>query len=283
MLLHLYLVSMKSVKKRSIETRKDKIRSSYLSRTVELSIILPPLYSSKPYPVIWLNDGQDIPALELEATMQRMYKRKSIQHCILVGVHANEDRMQEYGTSEMADYNNRGAKAGLYAEFFVNELIPFIQSAYNVSKDKHKHTIAGFSLGGLSALDIAWNYPDKFNRVGVFSGSLWWRKTAISRGYKDDRDRIIHQLIRKTEKREGMQFWLEAGTNDESGDRNKNGVIDSIDDTIDLIRELKEKGYTDQDIQFVLVKGGEHNQNTWGEVMPHFLRWALGAVTEIAS
>jgi enterochelin esterase-like enzyme len=145
-----------------------------------------------------------------------------------------------------------------------------------MSKDAAKNVIAGFSLGGLSALDIAWNYTDHFSRVGVFSGSLWWRSRSMNRGYKDDRDRIIHQVIKTGAKREGLRFWLEAGTADETGDRNRNGVIDSIDDTIDLIRELKEKGYDhEDDIQFLLVKGGEHNQNTWGEVMPHFLKWAF--------
>jgi enterochelin esterase family protein len=271
------------VRQSSVEVQQIAIRSSYLSRKVDVTVILPPNYMSKPYPVIWFNDGQDFPALEMEETLQRLFKRKAIRHCIVLGVHANEDRMQEYGTSEMADYNNRGAKAGLYAEFFVNELLPHIRAVYNVSKDKNKNSIAGFSLGGLSALDIAWNYPDYFNKVGVFSGSLWWRKRSINRGYKDDRDRIIHQLIRKTDKREGMMFWLEAGTDDEKGDRNQNGVIDSIDDTVDLIAELKQKGYTDEDIRFVLVKGGEHNQHTWGEVMPNFLRWALTPVSSPVS
>lgn len=259
---------------------RDSVRSAFLSREVELTIILPPDYASKPYPVLWLLDGQDIPSLDLVDTLNRLFRRKSLQPCIVVGVHANEKRLQEYGTIEMADFKNRGAKAGLFAEFFIHELLPHIRSNYNVSKDKNKNVIAGFSLGGLSALDIAWNYPDVFNKVGVFSGSLWWRKRAINRGYKDSRDRIIHQVIRQSEKREGMQFWLEAGTNDEVGDRNQNGVIDSIDDTMDLIRELQDKGYdAPDDIQFLLVRGGEHNQSTWGEVMPHFLKWAFGMAT----
>ncbi|HPR29447.1 MAG TPA: alpha/beta hydrolase-fold protein [Chitinophagales bacterium] len=263
--------------RKSTESREEVIRSSYLARAVSLTIVLPPEYASKPYPVLWLLDGQDIPSLQLTETMNRLYRRRSVQHFIVVGIHANERRLDEYGTIEMPDYKNMGAKAGLFAEFFVQELIPFIRSNYNVSKDRHKNAVAGFSLGGLSAIDIAWNYPEFFTRVGVFSGSLWWRKKAMNRGYRDDRGRIIHHVIRKGDKREGLQFWLEAGTDDETGDRNHNGVIDSIDDTIDLIHELENKGYEQgKDIQFLLVRGGEHNQSTWGEVMPHFLKWAFG-------
>ncbi|MFZ1610949.1 MAG: alpha/beta hydrolase-fold protein [Chitinophagales bacterium] len=252
------------------------IKSTYLKRDVMLSIILPPGYKQKPYPVLWLNDGQDIPSLQLLPTLEKMYLTNTIFPHIVIGIHANEQRLQEYGTLEMADYNKRGNKAGYYTEFVINELLPFIQAKYYVSKDPLKNCVAGFSLGALSAIDIAWNNPEYFLKVGVFSGSLWWRKRALNRWYKDDRDRIIHQVIRNSEKREGMRFWFQAGTNDEPGDRNKNGVIDSIDDTIDLIKELKYKGYTDHnDIEFVLVKNGEHNQGTWGEMMPQFLQWAF--------
>ncbi len=41
----------------------------------------------------------------------------------------------------------------------------------------------------------------------------------------------------------GMKFFFECGTLDEAGDRNNNGIIDSIDDTKDLISALVDKGY----------------------------------------
>lgn len=254
------------------------IRSSFLNRDVQLSIILPPAYEQKPYPVLWLNDGQDMSAMQFNRILDDLYTQEVVKPMIVVGIHANEDRLQEYGSSAATDFKNRGAKAGLYAEFLVNELLPFIRNKYSVSRDKRKNVIAGWSMGGLSAIDIAWHFSNYFGKVGVFSGSLWWRLKAYNRGYKDDKHRIIHQLIRNTPKREGLRFWFECGTNDENADRNKNGLIDSIDDTIDFIQELKQKGYNEQhDIQFVIVKDGEHNQQTWAEIMPYFLTWAFGA------
>lgn len=253
------------------------IRSSFLNRDVEITIILPPDYKQKPYPVLWLNDGQDIASMHLETIFNTLYHNDLIKHVLVVGIHANHDRLQEYGSISAPDFKNRGAKASLYAEFLVHELIPDIRNNYSVSRDISKNVIAGWSMGGLSAIDLAWNMPETFGMVGVFSGSLWWRLKAYNRGYKDDRHRIIHQMIKNTEKREGLKFWFECGTRDENADRNKNGLIDSIDDTIDFIQELKAKGYDDKkDIEFVLVKGGEHNQQTWSELMPYFLRWAFG-------
>ncbi|HEY9116817.1 MAG TPA: esterase family protein, partial [Roseivirga sp.] len=74
---------------------------------------------------------------------------------------------------------------------------------------------------------------------------------------------------------QGLKFWFEAGTKDEESDRNNNGIIDSIDDTLDLISALKRKGYTDSDILYLEIEGGEHNFNTWSEAFPKFISWVL--------
>ena len=72
-----------------------------------------------------------------------------------------------------------------------------------------------------------------------------------------------------------MRFWFQTGTLDESCDRNNNGVIDSIDDTLDLITELKLLGYGDEDIKYLEVEGGKHHPKTWKGVLPDFLEWAF--------
>ena len=84
-----------------------------------------------------------------------------------------------------------------------NKLLPFIRKTYNVPNFKDK-SFAGFSLGGLSALDIVWNNATEFNKVGVFSGSLWWRRKGYDEGYDDEIDRLMHLQIRKG----GFYPWL---------------------------------------------------------------------------
>jgi hypothetical protein len=87
----------------------------------------------------------------------------------------------------------------------------------------------------------------------------------------------MHQEIRHGKKKENLKFWLQTGALDEMGDRNKNGIIDSIDDTLDLIAELTKKGYRPfHDIQYYEMKDGKHNLETWAEAMPVFLQWAFG-------
>jgi len=60
---------------------------------------------------------------------------------------------------------------------------------------------------------------------------------------------------------------------DENADRNNNGIIDSIDDTLDLIVELKAKGYTDEHIEYLLLADGKHDVPTWANAFPAFLKW----------
>lgn len=261
----------------------DSVLSVPLQRAVRLDIILPPGYSSQsgPYPVLYLNDGQDLPRLQMQDVMDSLYQKAVIRPVVVVAIHAG-DRIQEYGTAAQADYMKRGSKAGLYTDFVLTELMPHIQKQYAVSADPGQTAFAGFSLGGLSAFDIVWHHPERFSRAGVFSGSFWWRSKAFSTAYNDYHDRIMHVLVRQTPAsdltgKKSLQFWLQTGTDDETSDRNNNGVIDSIDDTLDIIHELEAKGYRkDQQVRYVEVQGGQHNQETWRAIMPDFLVWAFG-------
>lgn len=254
------------------------IHSKLLGRDTVVEIFLPFQYSktSKNYPLLILNDGQDSEAIHLRVTLEKLTRDKKIKDLIVVAVHAG-DRMQEYGVANREDFKGRGSKAKNYSKFITSELIPYLHYQYPISKTPSDNAIAGFSLGGLSAVDIGWHHADFFGIVGAFSGSFWWRKRdAKSRLYSEQRDRIMHNEIRSGRYKKGMKFWFQTGQKDEQHDRNKNGVIDSIDDTLDLIVELTKKGYRPfHDIQYVELEHGEHNLNTWAEAMPHFLEWAF--------
>ena len=255
----------------------DSLVSVPLNRPVHLTVVLPPGYqpTDAPYPTLYLNDGQDLPALHMQNVLDSLYDQRAIQPFVLVAIHAG-DRIQEYGTAAQADYMKRGSKAGHYADFVLTELLPYVQKHYRVSPDPAQTAFAGFSLGGLSAFDLVFHHPERFSRAGVFSGSFWWRSKSTADGYRDETDRIMHDLVRKGTYKPTLKFWFETGTNDETSDRNNNGIIDSIDDTVDLIDELATKGYDRQrDIRYVEVTGGQHNQDTWSRIMPDFLTWAF--------
>lgn len=255
------------------------IISAFLQREVLVTIILPLYFdNAKAYPVLFVNDGQDFEALGMIGTLHKLQVTDQITSVITVGIHAGADRLQEYGTVCMPDYANRGSRARATTDFVLHELLPFISNLYNV--EKRQIVYAGFSLGGLMALDMVWNHADIFSKVGIFSGALWWRKRALDAGYRDI-DRIMHQQIRDTQDLPAVQFWFQTGTNDETDDRDNDGIIDSIQDTLECIAELERKSYVwGKDIRYLEMRDGEHTPQTWGLAMPDFLIWAFGKETK---
>jgi enterochelin esterase-like enzyme len=267
--------TLKNVQEKSFEITQihDKVFSKHLGREVAITLIYPINYNA-PLPLLIFNDGQDFDALHMKNTIHQLLTTQQATPFFCVGIHANQERLQEYGTAKQADYKNRGAKAQQHTDFIVQELIPYLEAHYPLQH--HNRVMAGFSLGGLSAMDIGWHHPEVFTKIGVFSGALWWRQKSEEEGYTDENDRIIHNLVRKGKYHKSLKFWFEAGSDDETSDRNHNGIIDAIDDTLDLMKELENKGYAiPNDIVYRQVEGGQHNQHTWGQVMPEFLSWAF--------
>jgi enterochelin esterase-like enzyme len=269
------------VKEKSTEKLNDflqvhhyLLRSKRLHRKVKVDVFLPTeMDGIQPCAGILLNDGQDMPQLKLKEALTRRFERPENRNLVVVAVHAG-DRMNEYGTAGIPDYAHRGWKAKSYSNFIIYQLMPFLRKQYDAFLTPELSAFAGFSLGGLSAMDIAWRHPQDFLKTGVFSGSFWWRSSQPDARYPDA-DRIMHYLIGAGSFKKGMQFWLQAGTKDEECDRNGNGVIDAIDDTLDLIHVLKAKGYRDQDVTYIEIEDGEHNFETWSKVFPEFLEWCF--------
>ena len=253
----------------------NTVNSSHLKRNVDYLLYLPPgLKGNENLNLLLLNDGQDAEGLKLQQTLTELYNSGLIDPVVVVGIKATGERMQEYGVAGIPDFQKRGAKADLYTAFVVSELLPLVENKLK-QPIRGSRVIAGCSMGGLSAFDIAWNNPDKFDAVGALSGSFWWRCKDLNDGYQPS-DRIMQQVVRQTAGKPNLKFWIMTGTEDETEDRNHNYIIDSIDDAIDLIKELYSKGYKrHEDITYYEKVGGKHDVDTWSKVLPAFLIWAF--------
>ena len=264
------------------QVRIDLISDLYspqLSNTRTLHVFLPPDYARQSrarYKVLLMNDGQDWKALCLKETLERLYAADRIEPLVVVAIPTNSNRLNEYGTAYPLDYRGRGAQAAAYTQFIADTVLPLIHSHYRTRIGAANTAFLGASLGGLSAFDIAWHHPQHIGTVGVFSGSFWWR-THSATVLMRTTSRIAHQIVRQSQKRPGMRFWFQAGKLDEKDDRDHNGVIDSIQDTTELIDELALKGYKrDKEWVYVQVEGGQHHPSTWASVLDQFLLFAFG-------
>lgn len=250
--------------------------SEILGRKLRIDFYLPPEAGSGALDVLLINDGQDLQTMDFGSILGKLYHTNAIRPLLCIGIHAGHLRKFEYGTALTADYKGRGNLALRYMHFITEELVPAVHLLFP-GRLNDRWAFAGFSLGGLSALDICWRQGRFFNMAGVFSGSLWWRTLdKDDPEYQDEQHRIMHNQIRDGQFVPGMKFFFECGTADETEDRNGNGVIDSIDDTLDLIATLKEKGYNQQsDIYYLEIDGGKHDTTTWAHAFPVFLQWAF--------
>lgn len=252
--------------------------STALSNTRTLSVYLPFDYAQteRRYKVLYTNDGQDMPMMQLKKTLETLYAQGAIEPLIVVAIPANMSRLQEYGTLAGPNADGMGKRAPLYASFLLTEVVPYINAHYRTLTGPANTAIMGMSLGGLSAFDVAWHHPAVFGQVGVFSGSFWWRSAQGTLAERQA-SRIAHATVRTSPTQPALRFWFEAGTADETADRDGNGVIDAIQDTTELMDELAAKGYANgTDMVYVEVPGGQHNPITWSQVLPEFLQWAFG-------
>jgi len=262
----------------NLRLEQKAIASQFLKRQVIVDFYLPKNVSApNDLSLLLVNDGQDLDQMKFHLILDQMLGANEIQPILAIGIHAGKDRKNEYGTAKILDYQGLGSKAEAYNQFVLQELLPFIHVQYAIEQFRQK-AFAGFSLGGLTAIDMVWHYPEIFSIAGVFSGSLWWRTKSLDGDYNDDTDRIMHQQIRNGKYRPGLRFYFTTGSLDETADRNNNGIIDSIDDTLDLIKELKGKGYdSEYEVKYINYEDGKHDVQTWGRAIPGFLLWGWGS------
>ena len=277
-ILFLFLIYMFADKTQGIIVINHVFSSEYLDREVKVDCYIPTAVTDpSSLSLLLINDGQDLRTMQFEKILDDLNKKRSIEPLFCVGIHCSPDRKNEYGTAKILDYKGRGAKSSLYTRFIMEELLPYLRETYSIYSFKQK-AFAGFSLGGLCALDIVWNHPQEFFIAGAFSGSFWWRdKDQDDKDFNEETDRIMHRQIREGGFYPWLNLFFEVGTKDETADRNNNGVIDSIDDTRSLIKELTLKGYEEgKNICYLELKDGKHDVPTWAKAFPAFLTWGWG-------
>jgi enterochelin esterase-like enzyme len=62
-----------------------------------------------------------------------------------------------------------------FADFLVDELLPWLQEHYAVTSDPERVVVAGSSYGGLAAASAGFRHPEVFGTVLSQSGAYWWR------------------------------------------------------------------------------------------------------------
>lgn len=281
--------------------------AAFAPEKLKVTVYLPPGYADggQRYPVLYADDGQDMAAVGLQDTLARLYAQRAIRPVIVVAVDMLADRASGYGLSDRARRRSIvggsrigpiGLRAYGYSDWLATQLVPYVDAHYRTQADAAGRTILGWSLGGLNAFNLGWNYPEVFGRVGAFSPSFWLAADRSS-AKAVEATRLAQAMVDRADGRKPLRFWLSVGGREETNDRNGDGVIDAVEDVQDLIdgvrlpdgrhlRGLRDLGYRvsgpDQtghtaDVTYRVWPDGEHNQATWKRMLPDFLIWAYGA------
>jgi pullulanase/glycogen debranching enzyme/enterochelin esterase-like enzyme len=246
------------------------------SMTVDVQ--LPPGYDATArtrYPVLYLDDGQDFADVHVRDTLERLYREKKIAPLIVVAMHMPRDRMAGYGLADRAagrsvvsptKYGDVGANAQPVSEWVVGTLVPYVDAHWNTQAEAQGRAVLGWSLGGIHAFSLGFNYPEVFGRIGAFSPSFW---------LADANDRRIAQaLVADSKPKSGLRAYFAVGTKEEEGDRDHDGMIDVIDDANELATLLRERG--GNQVEVVELEGGIHRQTSWAQMLPGFMEWGFG-------
>lgn len=281
---------------------------AFAPERIAVDVYLPGDYawSGRRYRTIYADDGQDMPAVGLLPTLAALCRAHAIRVPIVVAVHMPRDRMGAYGLSDRASgrslsadtkYGPVGTRAHDYSQWLATRLVPYIDAHYRTTRTAAARSVLGWSLGGLNAFNLGWQYPEVFGRVGAFSPSFW---LAADRGSDAavERTRLAQRMVDRGPRRPGLRFWFAAGTAEEASDRDHDGTIDVIGDLRDLVggyraadgfrlRGLRQLGYRINmdyaahperraDVAVYLLPGGKHQQASWAKMLPLFLRWDDG-------
>jgi predicted alpha/beta superfamily hydrolase len=240
-----------------------------------LRVWLPPGYRSpdhrsERYPVLYLNDGQDLfdactsifnrQEWGVDETATELIRSGKVPALIIVGIDnaGKRDRPQEY--LPFPDDTLRPAVPRVhgkdYPRFLVDEVMPFINREYRTDPDPANTGLGGSSYGAGIALYTVMMRPGQFGKLLLESPSL----------YAHD-DYLLHESDRFT--RWPAKIFIGVGS-----------VNEPVDDVHRLQTTLRRHGLGSQRLLVVEEPGAAHNENAWAERFPRALQFLYGYLTD---
>jgi len=229
-------------------------RSGIIGDDRDFYVYTPPAYNpkaKKPYPALYLLHGFSDDASAWTAVgrahviLDNLIANGKAQPMIVVmplGYGAPEIVSQ--GFTAFRDPSLRQRNMQKFREALLNEVIPQVEGAYRVSKDRKSRAIAGLSMGGAESLMTGLNTLDRFAWIGSFSGG------GASEDFKAEFPALDSQANKQL-----RLLWIACGTDDRLIDGNRK------------FREwLKSQGIQHTDIE----TPGAHTWMVWRRNLANF-------------
>ncbi len=229
-----------------------------LNRTRRVWIYLPKGYaaSSKTYPVLYMEDGQNLFNEQtafagewgVDECLDSLQKQTG-KECIVVGIdNGGSKRMTEYNPYDAEKYGK--GEGNQYVDFLANTLKPFIDGHYRTKKGPEYTFTAGSSMGGLISLYAVIHYPKVFGGAGIFSPALW-----IAPQIFDDAKVVMADPHR-------LYFY--------AGGKESETMVSDMQKMEDILS--KQPAYQ---MRSIVYPPGQHNEKYWRQEFADFYKWIM--------
>ncbi len=258
------------------DLRLHEFRSNIFRNSRMLRIWIPPGYdapenSTRYYPVLYLNDGQNLfdratafagVEWEVDETADRLIRKAAIPPLIVVGIdNAGADRMKEYLPSPCLRPPILRPQGKRYPEFLVSEVMTFVNERYRIARGPENTGLGGSSLGALISLYTVIKRPGIFGRLLLESPSFYISQRRILNASRNFRDWP-------------QKVFVAIGTR-EAGREDKDRQF--VEDVREFQGILQRAGLNERRLQVNIEEGATHNENAWARRFPEALTFLFGA------
>jgi len=238
-------------------------------RTV--TVYIPSQYvagTEAPFMVVHDGPGMGRPDMNLPHILDNMIAQHRLPALLLIMIANGGGDAQ--GCERGLEYDTMSGK---FAEFIEAEVLPQVESRYNVrlTKDPDGRAVMGNSSGGSAALEMAWYHSEWYHRVVTYSGTFvnqqWPFNPETPGGAWDFHEKLIPQSEPKP-----IRLWMEVGDRDLL---NPNVMRDNMHDWVAannrMAAVLKAKGYH---YQYVFALNAGHVEGAvLKQTFPEALAW----------
>ncbi len=111
--------------------------------------------------ISWFRDNDTMPEPNLRPILDKMISSNEFPEAIVV--------VSDFNTRHLAGWYQNSPISGNWRDFFIRDVIGFIDTKFRTIADGESRVLLGQSMGGYGAIDIALDSPELFTAVAALS------------------------------------------------------------------------------------------------------------------
>ena len=234
------------------------VESPQLGNKRDLIVCLPHSYqrTDRHYPVLYLQDGQNL-FDSATSYAGEWYVDETMQALAPEGIEAVVVGIPNAGEQRTAEYlpDQRGQQ---YVDFLTSTVKPIVDASFRTRTGRTDTGLGGSSLGGVISLYGLFARPEVFGFAAVMSPAFALAQESI-------------MGIVAAAQTMPARIWLDVG-DAEFEPRVSSAYVESVSRMHALLRS---KGYSDDELRYVIDHGARHEEAAWAHRFPQAIRFLL--------